>query len=135
MTFEVEDPDGLDVRGETREREGEHRQNDSGSGAKGKGKPLGRSESSAYESSLSTEQTVDFEFFFSATSFYPGRTNTSRAPSASTILRNPNHEANTTDDSGVETEADWHDDGPDLDERAPQRASKVSEVMLLEVCS
>lgn len=132
MTIEVEDD--LDVRGE---RENEHGHDNSRSGAKGKGKPLGRSESSAYQASLSTEQTVDFELFFSAVLFYPGRgrTDTSRAPSvdASTIIRTPNHETNTADDSGVESEADWHDDGPDQDEHAPQRASKVSEAMLIEV--
>ena len=102
-----------------------------------KNQPLRRQcESSDYQSCLFTK--VDLSYFFQA-SFYPGRGqgNIWVGNTPASTLSLGNSQFNVTDgESEVESVADWLDEPePDLEleEPAPQRQSKFSDGMVIEV--
>jgi hypothetical protein len=86
-------------------------------------------------------QTHKQIFFFSASSFYPGRGDTGntfppstpRPPSTPVLNRNI-HADGIDDDSEVEKEGDWHSDESGPEGSAPQQATRFSEALAIEVC-
>ena len=105
--------------------------------------PLQRSESTAYESCLFTlPNTQTNRFFFSASSFYPGRGDSGNTfppsaprPPSTPVLNRNFHADGIDDDSEVEKEGDWHSDESGPEGSAPQRATRFSEALAIEVRS
>jgi len=79
-------------------------------------------------------QTIDSLFFFSAASFYPGRSNDDSSPFPVDSYHLTDSNDGNTD---VDSEGDWLEDPiePILHGPATKSSSKTTEAMAIEVCS